>query len=56
MPRTTVQLVQGEWGLTEDEEEQEQARRQEFVASFIPTTRSQLRVLAESYQVCCINS
>lgn len=44
-------LFQGEWGVTGDEEEEEEQRKQEFINAFIPTTRSQLRLLAESYQV-----
>ncbi|ELU14115.1 hypothetical protein CAPTEDRAFT_224608 [Capitella teleta] len=40
----------GEWGVTGDEEEEEEQRKQEFINAFIPTTRSQLRLLAESYQ------
>ena len=43
--------VQEEWGLTEAEEKAEEKRRKEFRQSLIPNTGSQLRVLAEQYQV-----
>ena len=43
--------MQGEWGLTEKDEEAEKKRSANFVDFVIPNTRAQLRVLAQSYQV-----
>ena len=40
----------GKWGLTDAEEETEEQRRAEFGKKVISSTRSQLRVLAQSYQ------
>ena len=43
---------QGEWGMTDwDEEEEERKRSVKFVDNIIPDTRAQLRVLSKSYQV-----
>ena len=44
-------MLKGQWGLTDADDQAEQDRRTEFERVFIPTTRSQLRLLAESYQV-----
>ena len=43
--------LQNKWGLTQEEEDEEMERRERFVETLIPSTRSQLRVLLESYQV-----
>ena len=42
---------QGEWGLTEWDEEEERKRSVKFVDNIIPDTRAQLKVLSKSYQV-----
>jgi len=45
---------QGEWGLTDNDEQAEEARRSHFCSTYIPKINSQLRLLHESYlsQVC----
>ena len=44
--------VQGEWGVRcESEEEAEQQRRTEFCRTVLSASRSQLRILQQSYQV-----
>ena len=42
---------QGEWGMTEWDEEEERRRSVKFIDNVIPDTRAQLRVLSKSYQV-----
>ena len=42
---------QGEWGLTEEMEEEERRRRVDFLKTVIPSTRAKMAVLAQSYQV-----
>lgn len=42
---------QGEWGMTEWDEEEERRRSVKFIDDVIPDTRAQLRVLSKSYQV-----
>jgi len=42
---------QGEWGMTEWDEEEERKRSVKFVDNVIPDTRAQLKVLSKSYQV-----
>lgn len=42
---------QGEWGLTEDMEEEERRRRMDFLKTVIPSTQAKIAVLAQSYQV-----
>ena len=44
---------QGEWGMTEWDEEEERRRSVKFIDNVIPDTRAQLRVLSKSYQVGC---
>ena len=44
-------LLQGDWGLTEDHEEEEGRRRIEFLKNLIPSKRARFRVLSQSYQV-----
>ena len=44
-------FFQGQWGLTAADEEEESKRRVEFLKHVIPSTRAQLTVLAQSYQV-----
>ncbi|KAL4219924.1 Gamma-tubulin complex component 3 [Mactra antiquata] len=41
---------QGDWGLTEELEEEERKRRIEFLKTVIPTTRPKFAVLAQSFQ------
>lgn len=41
---------EGEWGLTEWDEEEERKRSVKFVDNIIPDTRAQLKVLSKSYQ------
>lgn len=48
---TQCSSFQGDWGLTEEMEEEERKRRVEFLKSVIPTTRAKLTILAQSYQV-----
>ena len=38
--------------MTEAQEEEDRRRSLDFVDNVIPNTRAQLRVLAQSYQVC----
>ncbi|WAR28061.1 GCP3-like protein [Mya arenaria] len=40
----------GDWGITEAMEEEERARRVEFLKTVIPSTRAKMAVLAQSYQ------
>ena len=42
---------QGEWGMTDWDEEEERKRSVKFVDNVIPDTRAQLRALSKSYQV-----
>lgn len=42
---------QGEWGMTDWDEEEERRRSVKFVDNVIPDTRAQLKVLSNSYQV-----
>lgn len=49
--RKKVRTERGEWAVSEEEEEEETRRRSDFVQTSVPTTRSQLRVLHQSYQV-----
>jgi len=42
---------QGEWGMTDWDEEEERRRSVNFVDHVIPDTRAQLKVLSNSYQV-----
>ncbi len=44
-------ILQEKWGLNEAMEDEEMTRRQEFAEKLIPSSRSQLRVLRQSYQV-----
>lgn len=44
-------IAQGEWGMTEWDEEEERKRSVKFVDIVIPDTRAQLKVLSKSYQV-----
>lgn len=41
---------EGEWGMTEWDEEEERKRSVKFVDNVIPDTRAQLKVLSKSYQ------
>lgn len=41
---------EGEWGMTEWDEEEERRRSVKFIDNVIPDTRAQLRVLSKSYQ------
>ncbi|XP_052801228.1 gamma-tubulin complex component 3 homolog isoform X1 [Mya arenaria] len=41
---------EGDWGITEAMEEEERARRVEFLKTVIPSTRAKMAVLAQSYQ------
>ena len=43
--------VQGDWGLTQQDEEDQRRRQAKFLREMIPTNRAQLKVLAKSYQV-----
>lgn len=45
-------IFQGDWGLTEEDSIADIKRIADFTKTFIPTTRAQLRVLHQSYQVC----
>ena len=47
---------QGEWGMTDWDEEEERKRSVKFVDNVIPDTRAQLRVLSKSYQVSYVPS
>ncbi|XP_072034595.1 LOW QUALITY PROTEIN: gamma-tubulin complex component 3 homolog [Amphiura filiformis] len=40
----------GEWGLSQQKEEDERRRKVKFMREVIPTNRAQLKVLAKSYQ------
>jgi hypothetical protein len=42
---------QGQFGTSTHEEELNQKRRQDFKERYIPSVRTQLRVLSKSYQV-----
>ncbi len=44
-------IFQGDWGLTEIDTDAELKRSENFQRKFIPSTRAQLRVLHQSYQV-----
>ena len=44
-------MFQGKWGESVEESETEEARRVEFVKTFIARIRSRLRLLTDSYQV-----
>jgi len=44
-------LLQGEWGMTEADEEEVRKRSVNFVDNIVPNARAQLRVLFQSYQV-----
>ncbi|KAK3095374.1 hypothetical protein FSP39_013926 [Pinctada imbricata] len=41
---------EGDWGVTESHEEEEQRRRLEFLKNLIPSSRARFRVLSQSYQ------
>ncbi|CAC5369535.1 TUBGCP3 [Mytilus coruscus] len=41
---------EGDWEVTDDEEEEEQLRRISFLKQIIPSTRARLTVLSQSYQ------
>ncbi|XP_021351512.1 gamma-tubulin complex component 3-like [Mizuhopecten yessoensis] len=41
---------EGDWGLTEEEETEEQHRRMAFLKKIIPNSRAQFKVLSQSYQ------
>lgn len=41
---------QGEWAVTDAEEQEERERRVTFLRNIIPSTRAQMTVLAQSYQ------
>ena len=43
--------LQGDWGTTALEEGENQRRKMEFQRSFLPSSKAQLKVLAQSYQV-----
>ena len=47
----TLFVPQGEWGMTELDEQEARKRSVKFVDCVIPDTRAQLKVLAKSYQV-----
>lgn len=46
-----VFFPQGNWEVTDEEEEDEQLRRISFLKQIIPSTRARLTVLSQSYQV-----
>lgn len=48
-------IIQGQWGVTAAEEEEENRRIREFQDS-IPKMCSQLRILTHFYQVCISTS
>nr|XP_054771270.1 gamma-tubulin complex component 3 homolog [Lytechinus pictus]XP_054771271.1 gamma-tubulin complex component 3 homolog [Lytechinus pictus] len=41
---------QGEWGTTALEEEENERRKVDFLRTFLPSSKAQLKVLAQSYQ------
>ncbi|KAL3847372.1 hypothetical protein ACJMK2_018287 [Sinanodonta woodiana] len=42
--------TEGDWGLTQEMEEEERHRKIEFLKEIIPSTRAKLAILAQSYQ------
>ncbi|XP_074658179.1 gamma-tubulin complex component 3 homolog [Tubulanus polymorphus] len=45
-----INTEQGQWGVTEDEEQIEQQRRLDFIQAVVYSTRARLRVLGQTYQ------
>lgn len=48
-------VFQGDWGLTEAEEEVEERRRVSFCKAASSSCCSQLRIVQQTYQVCVLN-
>lgn len=46
-----LETTQGDWGMTEEDEEEVRRKSVHFVDRIIPDIRAQLRVLFQSYQV-----